>query len=323
MKKLTSILMTLCLVMTLMSGCGAKESVNVRVGSLKGATSLGMLHFMDKAKKGETNNTYEFTIATAADEILPLMIKGELDIALVPANAAANLYQKSDKAIEVIDINTLGVLYVVTGNDSVTSVADLKGKTIYSTGKGATPEAAITSILEGNGLTKDDYAIAFMSEASEVVSLLAEDTEAVGVLPQPFVTAACMQNESLKVVIDLNEEWNSLYGEDGAKMVTGVTIVRKEFAKEHPEAVKEFLKEHGASAEAAVTELDKTVALAVNAELIAKEPIAKKAIPNCNIVCISGEDMKKALSGYLESLYSFNPDLIGGSVPEDDFYYAE
>lgn len=309
--------------MTLLSGCGAKESVNVRVASLKGATSLGMLHFMDKAGKGELDNTYAFTIATAADEILPLMIKGEIDIALIPANAAANLYQKSDKAIEVIDINTLGVLYVVTGAEGIGSVEDLKGKNIYSTGKGATPEAAITSILEGYGLSSDDYTIEFKSEASEVVSLLAQDPEAVGVLPQPFVTAACVQNDTLKVVIDLNEEWNKLYGGDGARMVTGVTVVRKEFANAHPEAVEEFIKEHGTSATLAVSDVDTTAALAVNAEIIAKEPIAKKAIPNCNIVCITGAEMKKALSGYLESLNSFNPELIGGSVPEDDFYYAK
>lgn len=321
-KKKIGIVLVSVMLLALM-GCGQKESVNVRVASLKGATSLGLLNLMDKAENGTAEGSYEFTMATAADEIVPQMIKGELDIALLPANAAANLYQKSGKAVQVIDINTLGVLYMVTGSDDINSVADLAGKTIYSTGKGATPEAAIMSVLEGNGLTSDGYEIEFKSEASEVVALLAENPEAVGVLPQPFVTAALMQNEALKIVIDLNEEWNSLYGSNGAKMITGVTVVRTEFAESHPEAVETFLKEHKASVDAVNGDVDTAASLAVAKEIIAKEPIAKKAIPYCNIVCITGEDMKNSLKGYLESLFDFNAELIGGSVPEDNFYYVK
>lgn len=301
----------------------SKEAIEVKVGSLKGATSLGLLNLMDKSKNKQAVGDYEFSIATAADEILPRMIKGELDIALIPANAAANLYQKSNKAIQVIDINTLGVLYVVTGDESIQSVEDLKGKTIYSTGKGVTPEAAIMSVLEGSGLSADDYTVEFKSEATEVVALLAQNPDAVGVLPQPFVTAATMQNENLKVVLDLSEEWNNIYGSDGARMVTGVTVVRKEFASQHPDAVKTFLLEHNESVRLANTDVDNTARLAVEAEIIAKEPIAKKAIPFCNIVCITDNEMKSALAGYLESLYDFNPELIGGATPEDDFYYVK
>lgn len=317
----TSVLL-LMIITVIMCGCGTKSNTTVRVGSLKGATSLGLLNLMDKSQNAGTKNNYEFEIATAADEIMPKMIKGELDIALIPANAAANLYQKSNKSIQVIDINTLGVLYVVTGDESVANVQDLKGRTIYSTGKGATPEAAIMSVLEGSGLAKDDYTVEFKSEATEVVAMLAENADAVAVLPQPFVTAATIQNENLKVVMDLSEEWNNIYGADGAKMVTGVTVVRTEFAKENPKAVKAFIEEHSESASLAVGDLDKTAALAVSAEIIAKEPIAKKAIPACNIVCISGEDMKSALKGYLESLYEFDAKLVGGAIPEDDFYYV-
>lgn len=313
-----SLLVTICS----LAACGKNESVNIRVASLKGATSLGLLDMMDKAEQGNAEGSYEFIMATAADEIVPQMIKGDVDIALLPANAASNLYQKSGKAVQVVDINTLGVLYMVTGSDDIKSVNDLKGKTIYSTGKGATPEAAVMSVLEGNGLTDKEYEIEFKAEASEVVALLAENPDAVGVLPQPFVTAALMQNDKLKIVIDLNEEWNSIYGGNGAKMVTGVTVVRTEFAQNHPEAVETFIKEHKASADAVNGNVDAAAALAVKKEIIAKEPIAKKAIPLCNIVCITGEDMKTSLSGYLNSLYEFKPELIGGSVPEDDFYYV-
>ena len=321
MKRRISLLVVICMLLTLLTACGSKEPESVRVGSLKGPTSIGLLSLMDKAEKNDTQNRYEFNMAAAADELLPLMIKGELDIALIPANAAANLYKKSEGAIQVIDINTLGVLYLVTGDDTVKSIQDIKGRTVYSTGKGTTPEATLRCILEGNGISETDYEMEFKSEATEVAAMLAENPNAVGLLPQPFVTAACMQNEALKVVVDINEEWDKLYSSDGKKMVTGVTVVRKAFADEHPDAVKKFMQEHKESVDA--IDPQTTAALAVNKGIIAKEPIAVKAIPECNIVYIDGEQMKEALSGYLESLYDFNPELVGGAVPGDDFYYVQ
>ena len=197
----------------------------VRVASLKGPTSLGLLFLMNKADKGETANTYEFQMATGADEILPLMVKGDLDIALVPANVASVLYHKTQGGVEVIDINTLGVLYMVSGEDGLTNFTDLKGKTIYLTGKGTTPDYVLQYLLTANGMSADDVILEYKSEATEVASVLAEDPTAIGLLPQPFVTAACMQNDALKVIFDLNEEWNKVQGEDGSSMVTGVTVV--------------------------------------------------------------------------------------------------
>lgn len=298
-----------------------REAATIRVGALKGPTSLGLLSLMDKASKEETADNYEFQMATGADELLPLMIKGELDIILVPANVAAVLYQKTGGGVEVIDINTLGVLYVVTGTAEISSVTDLKGKTIYLTGKGTTPEASLRYILDANGLTEEEVTLEFKSEATEVAAVLAENPDAVGLLPQPFVTAACIQNESLKVVLDINEEWMRLQEGGSNGMVTGVTVVRKEFLEQNPEAVTAFLEEHAASTTAINEDPAAGAVLAVEAGIVAKEPIAQKAIPQCNITCITGEEMKAALSDYLNVLNEFNAELVGGAVPGDDFYY--
>lgn len=316
-------IMLLCvfLCVSCLVGCGQKTaSVNVRVGSLKGPTSMGILFLMDKADRGETKESYEFHMAAGADELLPLTVKGELDIALIPANVAALLYQKTDGGVAVIDVNTLGVLYMVTGTAEVDRVTDLKGKTIYLTGKGTTPEASLRYILAANGLTETDYTLEFKSEATEVAAVLAENPDVIGLLPQPFATAALMQNDALKVVLDMNEEW--LRAGNGAEgMVTGVTVVRKAFLEEHPGAVEAFLEEHALSV-AAVKEDTKTGAtLAVQAGIVAKEPIARKAIPQCNISCITGQEMKDALSAYLQALADFNGELVGGQLPGDDFYY--
>lgn len=328
-KKMVLFILTMLLVMGCLSGCGNDATdaekipagTQIRVGSMKGPTSMGLLFLMEEAKQGTCINDYEFQMATAADELLPLMVKGELDIALVPANVASVLYNKTQGQVTVVDINTLGVLYMVSGDNTIESISDLKGKTIYLTGKGTTPDYVLHYLLSQNGMGEGDYTLEYKSEATEVAALLAETPEAVGLLPQPFVTAACAQNEALSVVLNMNEEWVKIQGENGSRMVTGVTVVRNEFLKENTEAVELFLTEHAESAHAINEDVETGAAYAVEQGIIAKEPIAKKAIPQCNIVCIAGEEMKQALSGYLEVLYEQSAESVGGSLPGEEFYY--
>lgn len=298
-----------------------KERISVRVGSLKGPTSMGLLMLKEKAEAGELSNDYEFTMASAADELLPLMVKGDMDVALVPANVAAVLYQKTNGGVVAVDINTLGVLYMVSGNQEIGKAEDLREKTIYLTGKGTTPDYVLHYVLEGNGLNQEDYKLEYKSEASEVAALLAENPDGIGLLPQPFVTAACAQNEALSVVLDMNEEWDRLQGDGGSRLVTGVTVVRREFLKEHEDAVKAFMAEHKASAEAINADVEKGAQLAAAEGIVAKEAIAKKAIPECNITYIDGKEMKAALQGYLNVLFEQNADAVGGKLPEEAFYY--
>ncbi len=321
-KKIVAVYVILAVMMSIFTGCGKTSDVTqIRVGSLKGPTSMGLLFLMQEAEEGGAEGNYAFTMAAQADELLPLMVKGEMDIALVPANVASVLYNKMQGQLAVIDINTLGVLYMVTGDGTIESVEDLKGRTIYLTGKGTTPDYVLHYILSENGMTEADYTLEYKSEASEVAALLAEKPQAVGLLPQPFVTAACIQNEALKVVLDMNEEWTKLQGEDGSRVVTGVTVVRKEFLKEHEAAVKVFLKEHEESTGAINEDVQTGASLAVAAGIVAKEAIAQKAIPACNITCMQGAEMQQALSGYLEVLFEQNPESVGGALPGEDFYY--
>ena len=326
MRKVTAAALSFAMMGALLTGCGsgkAEEKVTVKVGALKGATTLGLLPLEDKAANGEAGENYEFSMMTAADELLPMMIKGELDIALLPSNVASILYQKTNGGVTVIDINTLGVLYMVSGDSSITGVEDLAGRTIYLTGKGTTPDYVLHYILSGNGMDADsDCTLEYKSEATEVAALLAENPDAIGLLPQPFVTAACAQNDALSVILDMNAEWEKLQGEDGSRLVTGVTVVRNEFLQEHENAVATFMEEHQASAQSMNSDVENGAKLAAASEIIAKEPIALKAIPKCNITYIDGADMKQALSGYLEVLYEQNPESIGGAMPGDDFYYV-
>lgn len=296
----------------------------VRVGGLKGPTTMGLVKLMDDAENGTAKNNYEFTMVTAADELTALIAAGKIDIALLPANLASVLYHKTNGGISVIDINTLGVLYLVSSDTSIETVDQLKGKTVYLPGKGTTPEYALRYLISASGLSGDDVTLEFKSEASEVASILAGDPTAIGLLPQPFVTSALAQNDKLSIVMDLTRVWDEFQSEGGgSRLVTGVTIVNNEFLDAHTDSVNTFLEEHEASILFTESDTDTAAELIAEAGIIPKAPLAKKALPFCNIKFLSGAEMKTALSGYLEVLFEQNAASVGGSLPDDAFYYMQ
>ncbi|MSS08882.1 MULTISPECIES: ABC transporter substrate-binding protein [Clostridia] len=297
------------------------DNYTLKIGSLKGPTSMGLVKLMDQSEKGNAKGSYDFTMVTAADELLGKIVSKELDVALVPANMASIIYNKTNHEVTVLDINTLGVLYGVSADDSIKTAADLKGKTVYLTGKGTTPDYALQHVLKASGLTSDDVTLEYKSEAAEVVSILKEKPDAVGLLPQPFVTAAMAQNDSLKMVLDLTKEWDATAGENGGSLVTGVTICRNDVIKDHGDAINTFLAEHKESAEFANANVAETAALVAAAGIIEKAPVAEKAIPYCSITYVDGDRMKSLLSGYLKVLFDMEPSSVGGTLPADDFYY--
>lgn len=300
----------------------AAEPTEVHVASLKGPTSIGLVSFMDKAASSDSGlaNTYDFSISAAADEIVPKVINGDVDIALVPANVASVLYNKTEGAVQVLDVNTLGVLNVVTGDASVHTFADLAGRTVYLTGKGASPEYVMNYLLEKAGIA-DQVTLEFKSEAAEVVSALAADPSAVGILPEPYKTAALAKNSSLTSPINLTDVWDE-YATDGSRLLTGVTVVRREFAEQHPEAVREFVEQQAASVEAVSADPATYAQSVVDHGIIDAAPVAEKAIPGCGLTCLTDDEMKSALSGYLGVLESSDASSVGGKLPGDDFYYA-
>ncbi|WP_408070936.1 MqnA/MqnD/SBP family protein [Butyrivibrio sp. JL13D10] len=288
----------------------------VRIGSLKGPTTMGLVNLMKDSENEESVGNYQFDMKTQPDEIMAGLVAGDIDIALVPANMASVLYNKTEGGVRLLDINTLGVLYCVTGDDSVKSVKDLAGKTVISTGQGASPEYVLRYLLDKNGV--NDCNIEFKSEATEIAAILQEDATKIAILPQPFVTVATTKNENVSAVFDLTDEWDAV--SNGSKLITGVTVVRKDFLNEHPDEVKTFIDEHEKSTEKATSDVEGTANLVAEYGIIEKAPIAAKAIPECNIVCITGDVANTALSGYLQVLYDQEPKSIGGAMPGDDFY---
>ncbi|MBQ6951432.1 MAG: ABC transporter substrate-binding protein [Clostridia bacterium] len=322
MKKMIAFILMAAMMVSITAAFAEDEQVTLRLGGLKGATSIGMVKLLSDAEKGETKVKYDFTMAAAADELAPLMIQGKMDVLAVPANLASVLYNKTEGKVQFAAVNTLGVVYVVEkGGETVQTVSDLKGKTIYATGKGTTPEYALRYLLSMHGLDMDkDVTMEWKSEPTETVAAMKMQDNAVAMIPQPFVTVAQGQVENLRVALDLTEEWNAL--DNGSMFITAGLIVRKEFAEQNPEVFQAFLEEYKAST-GYVNQNPAEAAVLVEQYGIVKAAVAEKAIPHCNITYIEGEEMKTALSGYLQVLFDMNPTAVGGKLPGEDFYYGK
>ena len=347
MKKLLSLLCVLSLSAALLAGCstagdaGTSETpgssstpsdvtemadpIDVNVMALKGPTAMGMMEFMNEADSGTiTDNNYHFNITAATDEVSAALAQGTTDIAAVPANLASVLYNNTEGGVQVLAINTLGVLYIVESGDTVHSVEDLRGKTIYASGKGNTPEAALNYVLTQNGIDPStDVTIEWKSEQAECLSALMAEENAIAMLPQPFVTTAQAQSENLRVALDLTEEWDALQAdsETPSTLVTGVVVARTTFVEEHPEVVSAFLDHYQESVDYVNSNVEEAAQLVGQYEIVTAE-VAQKALPECNIVFIEGDEMKEKLSGYLSVLFEQNPQSVGGALPDDAFYFS-
>ena len=317
-RKLLSLLVALSLLA--LPAAFAEKAAPVRVGALKGPTAMGMVQMMaDKA------DAYDFTLAAAPDEIVPLLVKGELDIAAVPANLGSVLYNNTQGAVKALAINTLGVLYIVERGDTVHSVADLRGRTLVTAGKGSTPEYALNYILRGNGIDPEaDLTIEFKSEHAECLAAMLQDESIVAMLPQPFATVAQAKAQDMRVALDLTREWDALQAgaEAPSAMITGIAVARAAFVDENPEAVARFMADYADSVKFAQDDVEGAANLIGQFDIFEAGP-ARKALPFCNIVFIDGADMKDRLGGYLAALLDQDPAAVGGALPGDDFYYVK
>lgn len=335
MKKLIALLLTLVFVLGL-TACTSDNpvpqipsseetesvvpAVETRIVALKGPTGIGMAKMMED-EAADPDSAYTFTIAAQPTEAVAAVSGGKADIAAVPTNLAATLYKKTEKVIKMIAINTLGSLYILENGNTINSFADLKGKTIYATGQGANPEYVLNYLLEKNGLkVGTDVKIEFKGEHAELASLMAAGECVIGMLPEPNVSSAMVQNPGLRIALNLNEEWNKV-ADEGSRLTMGCVIVRNEFLTAHPDEVAAFITKLEASVKYAAENAAEAGTLCEKHGIVPKAALATKAIPNCNLTLIKGADMKPAIEGYFNVLHTANPTSVGGAVPDEAFYY--
>lgn len=308
MKRILAILLTAVMLVAL--GCAKAPAEPINIAALKGPTGMGISYLIQ-----EESGKYEVELLDAPDVVVGKFVSGEIDIAAVPINLAATLYNKTEGNVVLLNIDTLGVLYIVENGESIQSLADLAGKTIYASGEGATPQYVLDYLLAENGLT-DQVEVQYVGEHTALATMLASGEANIGLLPEPFVSSVLVKNTDARVALDLNEAWESA---SGTKLVMGVYIASRAFYDAHPDQIKAFLKEYAASVEKVNTASD-AAAVVASLGIVGSETIAKQAIPRSYIVSITGDEMKSAASAVLNVLYTANPASVGGKLPGDDLY---
>ena len=323
MKKVLSLSLALLLVvgLVLAAGCAKKEeyvAADISVACMTGPTGVGMAKLMADSDAELTANNYTFTVASDATGINEKFVKGEINIASVPTNVAATLYNKTKGKVRILAVNTYGVLSILAKDSSIDSIDDLKGKTVYSTGKGQNPEFIFKYILEKNGINPEtDLTINFVSSTDLVAKLVSGEAE-VALAPEPAATTVLVKNKELNRVLSINDEWSKV---SDTTLMMGCVIALDSYVAENGAAVEKFLEEYKASIEFAKTDVDTAAKHCETYKITASEAIAKKAIPTCNLCYVTGKDMKTNVNGYLNVLFNANKKAVGGAMPADDFYY--
>lgn len=332
MKKLLAILLTLTLVLAL-AGCGGNDTtssapdtvsepaytaVDMSVAYMTGPTGVGMAKLNADSDAKLTANNYTFTVAAAATDITAKFLKGEINIASVPTNVAATLYNKSEGKVRMLAVNTNGVLSILEKGETIKSIADLKGKTIYSTGQGQNPEYILNYILTENGINPaTDVTINFVSSDDLKAKLISGEAE-IAMAPEPLATAVMVQNQELNRVLSINDEWSKV---SDTTLMMGCVIALDSYIEANPKAVEKFLEEYEASIKFATTNIDEAATYCETYGIAPKAAIAKKSIPICNLCYVTGDDMKTNVNGYFNVLFNADPTSIGGKLPADDLYY--
>lgn len=297
-----------------------KDETPIRLMALQGPTGMGLAPLLQKGNAGESDLNLEATIVTSAEisNIAAAIANGSCDIAAVPVNLAAQLYKKTDGGVQILCVNTLGVLSILENGNEIGSFKDLKGKTIYATGQGSTPEYVLRYLLQETGIA-EDVTLEFVADHTQLASMMASNLTSLGMLPEPNVSVVLSSNPSFRKALDITEEWNKVT-EGKADLVQGVYIARKEFIEAHPQAVRAFIKAYDESQKAVNADPAAAAKAVVETGILASEPIAAKAIPGCHITCVTGEEMKAGVSRCFEVLFAAEPSSIG-EIPSDEIYY--
>ena len=309
LKNFIAYFLLLCLSVTLLASCSDDSDGKVDFFVLKGPTGIGAVNLF------EGHDDYRLKVVDTPDLLTATVLRGEYDVAALPINLAATLYQKSEGELQIVALNTLSVLYIVDAGDTVHSLEDLEGKTIRATGQGSTPEYILSALLDAADI---NCTVEYVADGAALAATVVEG-DGICLLPQPNVTSAIVSSGA-RIAIDIAEEWAKYFD---TEIIQGCIVVRRDFAEKEPELLAQFLADYKASIESVNSVVDAAAALCEKHQIIPKAAIAKKAIPDCNIVYVDGDEMAERTAGFLEFLYEKNPASVGGKLPDESFYFKK
>lgn len=295
------------------------EKINITIGALRGTTLMGLAQLMKNNSEDMAANIYSFDIANTPDEIITSMMNGDIDVASVPPNIASILYNKSNGKVQVAAIDSLGAMYIVTEGKSVKSFMDLKGKTLYMSGEGTTTEYVLNYLLDKNDIDLyKDITVVYKSTEEDVLDMVSETKDAIGLLSEPYATMAIERNNKLKKVLDINGEWLNI--DEDSSLISGVLVARKEFIEKNEPSFIAFLDEYAESVEYTNANIE-DVSFILDEFQILEADIAQKVIPFCNIIYFDEDIMEEKIETFLKIIFEQDASSIGGSLPEKEFYY--
>lgn len=324
MKKTITKILTFLLALAMLiplAACSKKadSELEIKIYALNGTTALGMAQMIDSVSNETAEMNYDISLHASADAITGAIVSGECAIAALPTNVAVKLFNKSEGKLQLLAINTLGVLYLLQNGESISSLEDLTGKTVYVPGAGSNPEYITAALIQSAGIENVTVDATTYPSPDALQAAIAANTVSLAVLPEPKVTATTSANGSVGVALNLTDEWEKVNGKD--TLVQGCLVVNTAFAEEHPTEIAKFLEDYKASVEYISEGSDEAIEMIVNAGILPKASIAKKALPNCNICYISGESMKPVMNTFCEKIFAYDKTSIGGALPTDSFYY--
>ncbi len=296
-----------------------QEQETINIGTLMGPTGMGMALLMENNDTGKSNLDYEFTVVASPDELVGKIVNKEIDIAAVPSNLAATLYNVTNKQVEVLAINTLGVLYMLEEGHNITSINDLKGKDIHISGKGTVPEYVFKYLLEKNQINPEsDLSITFSTHHADLSTKMAAGDVELSILPQPHVTTVLKNNPNVRIAMDVNKEWKQEFEQE---LPMGVVVAQKDFIKENTEELELFFNEYKSSVNFVNSNQSEAGEFIQNFGILPNAQIATEAIELSNIVFIDMQKGKQMLDSLYQILFEYNPQSVGGQLPDEDFYY--
>lgn len=320
-RRILSVCLVIAMTLSALTACSRAGKTDVNIGVLKGPTGIGAVSIMDKSDKGEYDK-YHFTLSAEATDIVGKLSNGDLDIGALPTNVALNLYNKTNGGVKMIAINCLGVLYILENGSSVNSVADLKGRTIYMNGQGSNPEFVMNYLLKQAGLEPGVDVDVQFRDPSEISAMMISGEADLCMLPVPAATAVLMKNQEVRKAVDMTKAYEAA-ANDGSKLTMGCLVATQKFIDEHEDELPLFIERYQKSIEFVTGSIDEAATLVAQYEITGNDKIAKNAIPDCSIVCITGKDMKPAIEGYYKVLFDADAKSVGGAMPKDDFYYSK
>lgn len=329
-KRMFPLVLSLVLMLAVLAGCqpsapntddNPPAKANLNIAAIQGPTGIGLANLMQSNADKTSTNNYTFDVLTNPNDVTALLLNGDADIVSVPTNVAAALYNKTSGNIRILALNTGCVLTLMENGNTVNSVADLRGKTIYSTGQGANPEYVLRYLLQKNGLDPDkDVTLEFLTDNQDLGNRMASGSIEVALVPQPIATSVLLKNKNARVALDVATLWENAVTDD-SRIMMGCVIAKKDFVENNKAAVDAFLAEYKTSIEKANSDAAATGTLCETYGIIANATMATKAIPSCALTFVSGADMSAKMKGYYDILFSYNAKSVGGAVPNEDIYY--